>query len=64
MRYSIDAMVGMRNLTMVKTDSLAQAYKVFANAIDFVENGEALNISIFDEERDYEVIASVWNYDL
>ena len=64
MRYSVDAMVGIHILNVVKTDSLAHAYRALANAIDLVENDEASDILIFDTERGDKVIASVCGYDL
>lgn len=64
MRYSVDAMVGLHILNVVKTDSLAHAYRALASAIDLVENGEASDILIFDGEREGKVVTSVCSYDL
>ena len=64
MRYSVDVMVGVHILNVVKTDSLAHAYRALANAIDLVQNGEASDILIFDLEREDKVVASVCKCDL
>lgn len=64
MRYSVDAMVGIHILNVVKTDSLAHAYRALANAIDLVENNEASQLLIYDKDNDYKVVASVCSWDL
>ena len=64
MKYSVDAVVGLHILNLVKTDSLAHAYRALANAIDLVENDEAMQLIIFDEDNDYKILASVDKWDL
>jgi hypothetical protein len=64
MRYSVDAMVGIHILNVVKTDSLAHAYRALANAIDIVENNEASQLLIYDKDNDYKVVANVCSWDL
>lgn len=60
MRYSVDAFLDDQILNALKTDSLAEAYKKFAELIDFVEQGKLDTVAIFDE---FENIAQINSFD-
>lgn len=65
MRYSVDAILGEQVLNAVKTDSLAEAYKKFAELIDLVALRKLDTIAIFDDEMEasMKVIAQVNSFD-
>lgn len=52
MRYSVDCFLGDQVLNALKTDSLAEAYKKFAELIDLVELRKLHSIAIFDDEME------------
>lgn len=61
MRYSVDVFLNDKFLNSLKTDSLAEAYKDFAQLIDLVEEDKVDTIAIFDE--DMKIIAQVSSFD-
>lgn len=61
MRYSIDAFLDEQVLNALKTDSLAEAYKKFAELIDLVEQDKLDTVAIFDDEN--KIIAQVSSFD-
>lgn len=63
MRYSVDAFLDDQVLNALKTDSLAEAYKKFAELIDLVEEGKLDTIDIFDEIEETKIIAQVNSFD-
>ena len=65
MRYSVDAFLDDKVLNALKTDSLAEAYKKFAELIDLVEQDKLDTIAIFDDEIDVtmKIIAQVNSFD-
>lgn len=65
MRYSVDAFLDDQILNALKTDSLAEAYKKFAELIDLVEQDKLDTIAIFDDEIDVttKIIAHVNSFD-
>lgn len=65
MRYSVDAFLDDQVLEALKTDSLAEAYKKFAELIDLVELRKLNTIAIFDDEMEVgmKVIAQVNSFD-
>ena len=65
MRYSVDGLLDNQILNALKTDSLAEAYKKFAELIDFVEEDKLDTIVIFDDEREVsmKIIAQVNSFD-
>lgn len=65
MRYSVDAFLGDQVLEALKTDSLAEAYKKFAELIDLVELRKLNTIVIFDDEMEagMKIIAQVSSFD-
>lgn len=65
MRYSVDVFLGDQVLNALKTDSLAEAYKKFAELIDLVELRKLSTIVIFDDEMEVtnKIIAQVSSFD-
>lgn len=65
MRYSVDGCLGHQILNALKTDSLSEAYKKFAELIDLVELRKLDTIVIFDDEREagMKIIAQVNSFD-
>lgn len=65
MRYSVDAFLDDQVLNALKTDSLAEAYKKFAELIDLVEHGKLDTITIFYDEIEgaTNIIAQVNSFD-
>lgn len=65
MRYSVDVFLDDQVLNALKTDSLAQAYKKFAELIDLVELRKLSTIAIFDDEMEVtnKIIAQVSSFD-
>ena len=64
MRYSVDVFLGNQILNALKTDSLAEAYKEFAELIDLVEEGKLDTLVIFDEaEVSTNIIVQVNSFD-
>lgn len=65
MRYSVDALLDNQILNALKTDSLAEAYKKFAELIDLVELSKLDTIVIFDDEMEpgTKIIAQVNSFD-
>lgn len=65
MRYSVDSLIDNQILNALKTDSLAEAYKKFAELIDLVEEDKLDTIVIFDDEREVsmKIIAQVNSFD-
>lgn len=65
MRYSVDTFLGDQVLNAVKTDSLAEAYKKFAELIDLVALRKLDTIVIFDDDMEatMKVIAQVNSFD-
>lgn len=61
MCYSVDGFLGDQVLNALKTDSLAEAYKKFAELIDLVEQDKLDTVAIFDDE--IKVIAQVNSFD-
>lgn len=61
MCYSVDAFLDDQVLNALKTNSLPEAYKKFAELIDLVEQGKLDTVAIFDDE--IELIAQVNSYD-
>lgn len=65
MRYSIDVFLGGQVLNALKTDSLGEAYKKFAELIDLVALRKLDTIAIFDNEMEpaMKIIAQVNSFD-
>lgn len=65
MRYSVDAFLDDQVLNALKTDSLPEAYKKFAELIDLVEQDKLDTIAIFDDEAEatMKIIAQVNSFD-
>ena len=65
MHYSVDVFLGDQVLNALKTDSLAEAYKKFAELIDLVELSKLDTVVIFDDEIDasMKIIAQVSSFD-
>lgn len=65
MRYSVDVFLDDQVLNALKTDSLAEAYKKFAELIDLVELRKLDTVAIFDDEIDasMKIIAQVSSFD-
>lgn len=65
MRYSVDVFLDDQVLNALKTDNLAEAYKKFAELIDFVELCKIDTVAIFDDEIDasMKIIAQVSSFD-
>lgn len=65
MRYSVDALLDNQILNALKTDSLAEAYKKFAELIDLVALSKLDTIVIFDDEMEpgTKIIAQVNSFD-
>ncbi len=65
MRYSVDALLDNQILNALKTDSLPDAYKKFAELIDLVGEDKLDTIVIFDDEREVsmKIIAQVSSFD-
>ena len=65
MRYSVDVFLNEQLLNALKTDSLAEAYKKFAELIDLVELNKLQTIVIFDAEMEVtnKIIAQVNSFD-
>lgn len=61
MCYSVDGFLDDQVLNALKTNSLPEAYKKFAELIDLVEQGKLDTVAIFDDE--IELIAQVNSYD-
>lgn len=65
MRYSVSCFLGDQLLNALETDSLAEAYKKFAELIDLVELRKLNTIAIFDDDREagMKIIAQVNSFD-
>lgn len=65
MRYSVDVFLGDQVLNALKTDSLVEAYKKFAELIVLVELRKLDTVVIFDEEIDasMKIITQVSSFD-
>lgn len=65
MRYSVDCFLDDQVLNALKTDSLAEAYKKFAELIDLVEQDKLDTIAIFDDEDEVtmKIISQVSSFD-
>ena len=65
MQYSVDVFLDDQVLNALKTDSLPEAYKKFAELLDLVELGKLDTVAIFDDEIDgsMKIIAQVSSFD-
>lgn len=65
MRYSVDVFLDDQVLNALKTNSLAEAYKKFAELINLVELRKLDTIVIFDEEEEatMKIISQVNSFD-